>query len=293
MHWEGPLLLAANHPNSFLDGIVMATLFKNPVYSLARGDVFRNKNIANVLRRMFMLPVYRTTEGVENLTHNYTTFASCRKIFEQNGIVLMFSEGGTKNEWHLRPLRKGTARLAITAWNNGIDLMVVPLSLNYSSFRKFGKVLHIYFGDPLIPNAIINLDTEGKQLNEFNIQLRQQLKTFTYEIDNDDRRKRKQIFFVSSNLIKTILLLLPGIIGLVVHAPLYLAVLIFTNVFFNNDHYDSIVISLLVLLYPLYLLILTVLVFLLLGWIVAVLALLLLPFSAWALTHVKHQFDFN
>lgn len=290
---KGPLLLAANHPNSFLDGIIMTTLFKNPVYSLARGDVFKNKKIGNLLRRMFMLPVYRTTEGVENLPHNYTTFAACKKIFEQDGIVLMFSEGGTKNEWHLRPLRKGTARLAVTTWNDGIDLKVIPLALNYSSFRAFGKVMHIYFGEALECNEIINLDTEGKQLNEFNNQLRQQLKEFIYEIDINDRKKRKEIFFIKTHPIKNVLLVIPAIIGFLAHAMLYLAVIIFTKIFFNNDHYDSVVTSLLALLYPLYSLLLAIIAFILFGWIAAVLTLLLLPFSAWALTHVKHYVDFN
>ena len=42
---HGPLLIASNHPNSFLDAIILATLFKNPVYALARGDAFAGKLI--------------------------------------------------------------------------------------------------------------------------------------------------------------------------------------------------------------------------------------------------------
>lgn len=90
---EGPLLLAANHPNSFLDGIIMTTLFKNGVYSLARGDAFKNRRVNRFLRSIFLLPVYRTSEGVENLGHNYTTFASCQGVFKKGGIVIIFSEG--------------------------------------------------------------------------------------------------------------------------------------------------------------------------------------------------------
>src|SRR5882724_157459 len=30
---KGPLLLACNHPNSFLDGVIFDTLFKQPVYT--------------------------------------------------------------------------------------------------------------------------------------------------------------------------------------------------------------------------------------------------------------------
>ena len=45
LHEQGPLLIAANHPNSFLDAIILDTLFKNTVYSLTRGDAFKGKLI--------------------------------------------------------------------------------------------------------------------------------------------------------------------------------------------------------------------------------------------------------
>lgn len=35
---NGPLLIACNHPDSFLDAIILATLFRRPVYSLAAGS---------------------------------------------------------------------------------------------------------------------------------------------------------------------------------------------------------------------------------------------------------------
>ena len=46
---DGPLLLAVNHPNSFLDAIILCTLFDKPLYALARGDAFKNKFFAKIL----------------------------------------------------------------------------------------------------------------------------------------------------------------------------------------------------------------------------------------------------
>ena len=134
---KGPLLLACNHPNSFLDAVILADLFKYPVYSLARGDVFKKPFYIKLLTSIKILPVYRTSEGVENLGINYETFTACRKIFDQKGIVLIFSEGRCINEWHLRPLMKGTARLAFSSWNEnlpagrqGIPLEVLPVAIS-------------------------------------------------------------------------------------------------------------------------------------------------------------------
>jgi 1-acyl-sn-glycerol-3-phosphate acyltransferase len=46
---QGPMILAANHPNSFLDAIILASIFKSPIYSLARGDAFAGKLVTKIL----------------------------------------------------------------------------------------------------------------------------------------------------------------------------------------------------------------------------------------------------
>ncbi|MBS1654119.1 MAG: 1-acyl-sn-glycerol-3-phosphate acyltransferase, partial [Bacteroidetes bacterium] len=84
---KGPLLLACNHPNSFLDAIILDVLFDQPVYSLARGDVFKKPFYIRLLTALKILPVYRTSEGVENLSENYKTFDACLDIFKKKGIV--------------------------------------------------------------------------------------------------------------------------------------------------------------------------------------------------------------
>jgi 1-acyl-sn-glycerol-3-phosphate acyltransferase len=288
LQMEGPLLLAANHPNSFLDGIILTTLFEEPVYSLARGDAFRNKTLDRILRRMKLLPVYRTSEGVGNLEENYTTFASCRKAFEERGIVLIFSEGKCENEWHLRPLRKGTARLAITSWQQGIPLTVIPTAFNYSSFRNFGKEVHLSFGENIDRISIESEPTPGKQLLAFNEQLKQQLKRMVYEIlpgDEETVRDKFQIKITPSFYF----LLLPAIIGWIVHAPLFYPARIFTKIkFASSDHYDSVLTSLLLLSYPVYVVMLFF-IFYCISPLLAIASILMLPFSAWALVQVKYQ----
>src|SRR5690606_551874 len=130
-----PLLLAANLPNSFRDPVILDTLSNQPIHPLARGDTCINKSIPKTLPSLKILPVYRVSEGVENLSSNYDTFSACKEIFKKNGIILIFSEGRCINEWKLRPLKKGTARLALNSWDNNIPLKVLPVGINYSSFR--------------------------------------------------------------------------------------------------------------------------------------------------------------
>jgi len=287
---KGPLLFAANHPNSFLDGIILTTLFREPVFSLARGDAFKNKTANKLLRWLHLLPVYRTSEGVENLSHNYTTFASCKKAFEENGVVLIFSEGRCINEWHLRQLKKGTARLAISSWQQGIPLKVIPLGFNYSSFRSFGKVVHLNFGEVLPASTIQQQGTEGKQLLLFNELAQKQLKELVYEINPADTKKRKKIFSVRTSFLKIMVLAWPAAVGYIVHLPIYFIIKKITDIYFDNDHYDSVLTSLLVLCYPLYMALLAIITAHFFGGIAALILVVCMPFSAWSWVQVKSTF---
>lgn len=289
---KGPLLLACNHPNSFLDGVIMDALFEQPIWSLARGDVFKKPFYIKLLTSLKILPVYRTSEGVENLSINYETFDACKKIFLQNGIVLIFSEGRCINEWHLRDLKKGTARLAIKAWQDDIPLKVLPVGINYSSFHRFGKNIFINFGSEISRNDIDWNSSEGLRYLSFNDKLRQKLHQLVFEIDKKDKQKQKEKLEVKTSLLKKILLFIPALIGLIVHSILYLPVKAFVwSKTKHNDHFDSVLMALLLVKYPFYLLIITlVLFFVLKSWWVFVL-FLILPFTAWSYMQVKGQMD--
>jgi 1-acyl-sn-glycerol-3-phosphate acyltransferase len=284
----GPLLIAANHPNSFLDAIIIATLFKRPVYSLARGDAFANNFYTKVLASLKMLPVYRISEGVENLENNYSTFSACIDIFKKNGIVLIFSEGRCINEWHLRPLKKGTARLAINAWHQDIPLKVLTVGINYSSFRIFGKNVILNFGK-IIGNESFNKQMpEGEAISTFNLILWKQLKNLVIEIDKTEKGKIKQTFFVSQPLIKKIVLVIPAFAGWIIHAPLYYPVVLAIK---NraNDHYDSVLVGVLFTLYPIYLLAITLPIYFSTGNLWVFLLLFVIPFTAWSCLQLKRQ----
>ena len=284
---KGPLLLASNHPNSFLDGIILTTLFNQPVYSLARGDAFKKKKAGKLLRRLRLLPVYRTSEGVENLEHNYTTFAACRQVFMEGHIVLIFSEGRCENEWHLRPLRKGTARLALTSWEQGIPLQVIPTALNYSSFKDFGKVVHLYFGDPITLSSVAGAEGEGKKLLAFNQALAGRLQPLVYELDPQVPEAIRRKFPRVKDLASCMLMPFAAA-GWLLHAPLYYPLRQYAKkTFGNSGHFDSVVTALLLLAYPVYLLLLLLPAYLFFSW-PAIAVLPVWPFTAWACVRVKY-----
>ena len=289
---KGPLLLACNHPNSFLDSVILDVLFEQPVWSLARGDAFINKKVSRFFKAVRILPVYRTSEGVENLSENYKTFDACIDIFKKNGVVHIFSEGRCINEWHLRPLKKGTARLAVKSWEENIPLKVLPVGINYSSFHRFGKNIFINFGS-IITRENIEWDvSDGVRHQSFNSQLQQQLEKLVFEIDKPDKQKQAELLEIKPPALKKIILALPAVIGWLLHAPLYLPVKNYVKKKFEySDHYDSVLMGILVFSYPVYLLLIVLLLFIFIkAWWVFLL-FFILPFTAWSYAQVKGQLD--
>ncbi len=264
---KGPVLLACNHPNSFLDAIILSSIFKEPIFSLARGDAFNGKTAAKILRGLNMLPVYRTSEGVENLEHNYDTFTSCIQLFREQKIVLIFSEGLCVNEWHLRPLKKGTARLAIQAWEQNIPLTVQPLGINYNSFRKFGKTLHLNFGTPITSASLDAAASEGKKIKDFNTLLAGELAQLVYEIEPVNKEKVDELFGSKSNFLLHVVLWPFAIAGILLHWPLYAFAKDFSKKKSKHtDHFDSIMVGALFLAYPFYLLLFVTIASFFIGW---------------------------
>ncbi len=238
-----------------------------------------------------MLPVYRISEGVENLDQNYETFEKCKEIFKRNGIVLIFSEGRCINEWKLRPLKKGTARLAISSWQEGIPLKVLPTGINYQSFSSFGKNIQLNFGNIIDKSAINNNNGYGNTINEFNEKLKGELKSLVIELEAADKEKLQNISAINQPLLKKILLFIPAFAGFIVNAALYIPLQKLSwRTSKHLDHYDSVLVGLLFILYPLYLLLVAFVVYLLAGGYWWLLTFVLLPFCAWCFVQLKHQF---
>lgn len=258
LHSNSPLLLASNHPNSFLDAIIYDILFDVPIWSLARGDAFKSPKTAKILHKLKIFPVYRMRDGVENLSENYETFDACIKVFKAGEGVLIFSEGLCKNEWHLRPLRKGTARLAFKAWHDGVPLKVIPAAINYSHFKGYAAKIDINFGAPIIAEDFNLHATDGIKNKAFNDKLYAALNEGVYEIPAIDKKMAKQKFNIKNHYFLQVLLFVPALIFKIIHYPFYIfSRVIEKKVTSDTDHTGSVIFGASLLFYPLYILLIT------------------------------------
>jgi 1-acyl-sn-glycerol-3-phosphate acyltransferase len=271
---RGPLLVTANHPNSFLDAIIIAASFHQPVHFLARGDAFIRPWHNRLLRLLNMIPVYRMSEGRENLELNAHAFEACREILASGGIVLIFIEGICINTHELQPFKKGAARIA-TESRALQNFQVLPLGIAYDSFHRFGKAIVIDAGAPVRVQNLLPFAEEPKNLRYFNAQLFSRIKHLVQlPVQTSQRASAAWVLFV------------PAIIGYILHAPLYfLLKTIISRKTKGTVFYDSVLFGALLVLYPVYLALLAaILLALKLPFFWTLVILLLHPLSAWCVS---------
>lgn len=180
---NGPVLLVANHPNSFMDALVIAASLPRPTHFLARGDAFKNPILRKIFTSYQMLPVYRISEGKENIEKNFETFDASYDALAKGGMVLIFGEGLCKNNWDLRPLKKGPGRIAYRAWQSDgaiSNLSIVPVGLTYEHFDGGGKSVIVRFGTPITRNQFDRSLSGSLLIQQLNQELAKQLETLAY-----------------------------------------------------------------------------------------------------------------
>lgn len=140
---EGPLLIIANHPNSFLDAIIIGVQYTRRVYFLARGDVFTKKHHRFLLGLLNMIPVYRQREGKQFLHLNEYTFNTTVDLLSKGEAVLIFIEGTCINSHELQPFKKGTTRILEGTHKLGVFPIIHIVGIAYNQLRGIGKKVNI------------------------------------------------------------------------------------------------------------------------------------------------------
>jgi 1-acyl-sn-glycerol-3-phosphate acyltransferase len=175
---KGPMVLASNHPNGFFDAIVLASHLKRPMHFMATGELTDKWLPQWALKILHIIPVYQLTDIPASQEENEKSFSKCIDILSAGGIVLFFSEGICENNWQLRPFKKGTARVVLSALahtGQRPDLFILPVALNYNSYTSMGKSVFIQCGQVFSNQDLPQNIPEPEKINLFNTLLRERI----------------------------------------------------------------------------------------------------------------------
>lgn len=145
-----PLFIVSNHPNGFMEPIMMACLFPIELHFLVRGDLFEKKALKPLLVSTNQIPIYRFRDGFASLRNNQKTILKTIDVLKGNNAVLIFAEGSTNGDWKLRPLKNGMSRMAFQCLdqNQDLDIQVVPVGVTFSKAYVPGSETIINVGQP-------------------------------------------------------------------------------------------------------------------------------------------------
>src|SRR2546426_566184 len=162
----GPVLLCINHPNNFIDSLLVGAAVRRKVHYLATAGLFRRRLVASFLRACGAIPVYRRQDDPRTCRRpptvgagladpattekNADTFAACADALAEGRVIAIYPEGTTHAEARVQRIKTGAARIALAyeAERPG-ELRLVPVGLTFDARKSFrGRVL-VSFGPPV------------------------------------------------------------------------------------------------------------------------------------------------
>lgn len=147
----GPLIVAANHHNALVDGVLLLAVLPRRLVSVAKAPLFSNPLIGPFLRLIGALPVHRRQEGGTDPARNAALFEASSATLRSEQAILIFPEGVSQPEPQLMPLRTGAARMLLAAEGDGVGpVTLLPVGLMFhepGTFRTGWALVSV--GEPV------------------------------------------------------------------------------------------------------------------------------------------------
>lgn len=158
---RGPVIYLSNHVNGLMDPLLIRVVVGRPARFLAKSTLFGNPFGRLAMKAFGCVTIHRAHDrGSAGLkaraAANEAAFAHCREALSRGEALALFPEGVSHSEPGLMPLKKGAARIALSAerehrarTGQPLGLMLVPLGLGYRSKAVFRSGVRVVAGPPI------------------------------------------------------------------------------------------------------------------------------------------------
>jgi 1-acyl-sn-glycerol-3-phosphate acyltransferase len=157
----GPVVYISNHVNGLMDPLLVRVVVGRPAGFLAKSTLFGNPFGRLAMAAFGCVLIHRAHDGggkgvKSRAAANDAAFARCRQALSRGEALALFPEGVSHSDPRLRPLKRGAARIALSAarehrerTGEPLGLLIVPLGLGYRDKTRFRSPVQVAVGDPI------------------------------------------------------------------------------------------------------------------------------------------------
>ncbi len=149
--FRNPAIVVSNHPNTLIDALRTASLVKRQVFFLANWGLFKTPWQSWFFNTFYCIPIKRPQDVSSGaVLKNDDAFDRCDQHLGNGGILYVAPEGTSFIERRLRPIKTGTARIALSAEDKkdfNLDLTILPVGLTYADSHKSNSRLVVNVGE--------------------------------------------------------------------------------------------------------------------------------------------------
>ncbi len=131
---EGRLVVCPNHLHVF-DPIIISIVFPRQIFWMAKKQIFKNKIVANFLRKLGAFPVDREESDLSAIKNSL-------KVLKKEGVLGIFPEGTRVKEINIENAKPGVALISMKSQSK-----ILPVYIE-GSYKIFSKIT-VYFGKPM------------------------------------------------------------------------------------------------------------------------------------------------
>lgn len=147
-------IIVSNHPNTLMDAFLIAMQLDEPIHFMAKGTYFNSRFKLWLLAKFKMVPVQRQQDPENKYIDNKDAFKYVKELLAEGKSILIFPEGNSFPERRLRPIKTGTARIALETvtefFEEAKDLKIYPIALKYVNQSQFRSKVLVEFNIPIL-----------------------------------------------------------------------------------------------------------------------------------------------
>lgn len=190
----GPIIFAANHPNSMMDPLLVGYACKHRLHFLAKSTLFNRRLNKWFLSHLGLIPVYRRLDNPDKMQKNQEMFQACYDLLSEKKCILIFPEGISIAERMLHKIKTGAARIGLGAEDHHdfqLNIAIIPVGINYSDVVRFRSDVYVRYGKPIAVRDYEDLYRKDpiEAVNQLTRQIETALSKLTTTVKQQDVEK--------------------------------------------------------------------------------------------------------